>query len=68
MDSSLEQHLVITKAIVELTAPSGSLGLAKSRWKRNNMFEDSEIVFHDYDWHDLPSHHNLLLYVRTSYS
>lgn len=64
MEFSPEQHLEITKAIIELIDhPSGSSGLVKSRSMRNNKFEESAVVFSDNEHHELSSHHKRPLYL-----
>lgn len=46
MDFSLKQRLAITNAIIKLTDPLGSSGLAKNRSRRNNRFEENAVVFY----------------------
>lgn len=63
VDFGPEHRIAITKAIIELTDPSGSSGLTKTWPRGNNRFEDIAMVFCDYDCPDLPNHHNRSLYV-----
>lgn len=66
MDFNLEQRLVITKAIIELSDPSRGSSLAEKRLRWGDRFEDGAMVVYDNDRWDLPSHHNRPLYVKTS--
>lgn len=56
-----------TKAITELTDPSGSLGLLKAN-RRGTIDEDNAVVFYENDRLNIPSHHNSHLYVTKKVS
>lgn len=47
MNFSPEQRLAITKVIIDLTDPSGSLGLAENRSRGGNEFRYNAMVFYD---------------------
>lgn len=53
MNFSSEQRLVITEAIIKLSDPSGSLGLAEKRSRWNNIFKDNGMVFYENEHHVL---------------
>lgn len=65
MDFSPKQRLTISKAIIELTDPSGGSGLAEFSSRGSNRFEDTVRVLYENDRRDLPSHHNRPLYVTS---
>lgn len=63
IDFSPGKRLVITKAIIELTEPSGSSNVVESKRRRNNRFNDNAVVFHENDRHNITSQHNCPLYM-----
>lgn len=58
MDFNAEQHLAITKVVVELTDLSRGSGLDNKRSRGGSRFKDNDMVFYKRDMHDIPSHHN----------
>lgn len=58
MDFNPEQRFSITRAIIELIDPIGSLNLVESRPSRSNQFEESMVVLYEKNRTGVPTQHN----------
>lgn len=65
IDFSAEQRLAITKAIINLTDPSGGCGVFERRPRGGSILKTA-IVFYRNDMQDIHDHHNWSLYVTAS--